>query len=78
MQFLETLHPIILVSQMKLKDVSAKQMLKLMYNTEFSETRLEGVGTGSANFKEFSYGDKKFLEMRTQRKWADIINFHYY
>ena len=47
---------------MRLKDVSAKQMLKLMY-TEFCETRLEGVGIGSANFEEFSYEDKKFLEM---------------
>ena len=47
----------------EIKDVSAKQMLKLMRNTEFSETRLEGVGIGSANFEEFSYEDKKFLEM---------------
>ena len=47
----------------EIKDVSAKQMLKLMYNTDFSETRLEGVGTGSANLEEFSYEDKKFLEM---------------
>ena len=47
----------------EIKDVSAKQMLKLMYNTEFSETRLDGVGIGSANFKEFSYEDKKFLKM---------------
>ena len=39
----------------EIKDVRAKQMLKLMYNTEFSETRLEGVGTGSANLEEFSY-----------------------
>ena len=34
-----------------------------MYNTEFSETRLEAVGIGSANFEEFSYEDKKFLEI---------------
>ena len=47
----------------EIKDVSAKQMLKLIRNTEFSETRLEGVGIGSANFEEFSYEDKKFLEM---------------
>ena len=47
----------------EINDVSAKQMLKLMYNTEFSETRLEGVRTGSANFVELSYDDKKFLEM---------------
>ena len=47
----------------EIKDVSAKQMLKLMYSTEFSETRLEAVGIGSANFEELSYEDKKFLEM---------------
>ena len=47
----------------EIKDVSPKQMLKLMYNTELSETRLEGVGTGSANFEELSHEDKKFLEM---------------
>ena len=44
----------------EIKDVSAKQMLKLMYNTEFSETRLEGIG--SANLEELSYEDK-LLEM---------------
>ena len=37
-------------------------MLKLMCNTKFSKARL-GVGIGSANFKEFSYENKKFLEM---------------
>ena len=36
----------------EIKDVSAKQMLKLMYNTEFRETNLESVGIGSANFEE--------------------------
>ena len=46
-----------------MKDVSAKQMLKLMYNTKFSDTRLDGVSIGSANFKEFSYEDEKFLKM---------------
>ena len=54
----------------EIKDARAKQMLKLMYNTEFSEKRLESVNTGSANFEEFSYEEKKFLEMmdkRTQR-----------
>ena len=34
-----------------------------MFNTEFSETRLKGVGIGSANFEELSYEDNKFLEM---------------
>ena len=47
----------------EIKDVNTKQLLKLMYNTEFSETRLEGVNIGSANFEELSYEDKKFLEM---------------
>ena len=47
----------------EIKDVSAKQMLKLIYNTEFSETSLEGVGIGSANLGELSDEDKKFLEM---------------
>ena len=47
----------------EIKDVSAKQMLKLIYNTEFNETRLEGVGIGSTNFEELPYEDKKFLEM---------------
>ena len=37
-------------------------MLKLMYNTEFSEARLEGVGIGSAKFEELSC-EGKFLEM---------------
>ena len=46
----------------EIKNVSASQMLKLMYNTEFREARLEGVGIGSANFEELSYEDK-FLEM---------------
>ena len=50
----------------EIKDVSAKQMLKLMYSIDFSETRLEGVGIGSANLEEFSYDDKKFLEMMDQ------------
>ena len=47
----------------EIKDVSAKQMLKLMYSTEFSDPRLEGVGIGLANFEKLSYEDKKFLEM---------------
>ena len=50
----------------EIKNFSAKQMLKLMYNTEFSETGLEGVDIGSANFEEFSYEDKKFLEMMNE------------
>ena len=44
----------------EIKDVSAKQMLKLIRNTEFSETRLEGVGIGSANFEEFSLKIRSF------------------
>ena len=51
----------------EIKNVSAKQLLKLMYNTEFSETRLEDVGIGSANFEELSYEDKKFLEMMDEK-----------
>ena len=47
----------------EIKDVNTKQLLKLIYNTEFSETRLEGVAIKSANFEELSYEDKKFLEM---------------
>ena len=47
----------------EIKDVSDKQMLKLMYNTELSKTRLEGAGIGSANFQELFYEDKNFLEM---------------
>ena len=43
--------------------VSAKQMLKLLYNTEFSEIRLESVGIGSADFEELFYEDKKFSEI---------------
>ena len=45
----------------EIKDVSAKKMLKLMYNTEFSEGRLERVGIGSANLEELSYADKKIF-----------------
>ena len=74
MQFLEILHPIILVSQMKLKDVTAKQMLKLMHNTEFSETKLKNVAIGSANFEEFSYEDK-FLEMMDEN--INKVGRHY-
>ena len=64
----------------EIKNFSVKQMLKLMYNTEFSETRLEGVDIGSANFKEFSYEDKKFLEMMNEntKKVDNFINFHYH
>ena len=51
----------------EIKDARAKQMLKLMYNTEFSEKRPESVNTGSANFEEFSYEEKKFLEMMDKR-----------
>ena len=49
--------------QGEIKDLSAKQMLKLIYNTEFSVTRLENVGVGSPNFEELPYQYKKFLEM---------------
>ena len=34
-----------------------------MRNTEFSERRLEAAGSGSANFEELPYEDKKYLEM---------------
>ena len=37
-----------------------------MYNSEFSETRLEGVGIGSANLAELFHEDKKFLEMMNE------------
>ena len=47
----------------EIKDVNTKQLLKLMYNTEFSVASLEGVGIGLDNFEELSYEDKKFLEM---------------
>ena len=59
----------------EIKDVSAKQMLKLMYNTGFSKTRLEGVGTGSADLEEFSYEDKKFLEMMDEN--TKKVDRHY-
>ena len=59
----------------EIKDVSAKQMLKLMYNTEFSETRLEAAGIGSANFEELSYEDKKFLEMMDEN--TEKVGKHY-
>ena len=50
-------------------------MLKLMYNTEFSEARLEGVGFGSANFEELFYEDKKFLEMMDEN--SKKVGKHY-
>ena len=63
----------------EIKDVSAKHMLKLMYNTEFSEARLEGVGIGSANLEELSYENKKFLEMMDENtKKVGNFNFHYH
>ena len=39
----------------EIKDVSAKQMLKLIYNTKFSVARLENVGVGSPNFEKLPY-----------------------
>ena len=50
-------------------------MLKLMYNNEFSETRLEGVGIGSANSEEFCYKDRKFLEMIDEN--TKKVGIHY-
>ena len=38
-------------------------MLKLIYNTKFSVTRLENVGVGSPNFEKLPYLYKKCLEM---------------
>ena len=75
MQFLETLHPIIFVSQIIIKDVSAKQMLKLTY-TEFSDARLESVGISPPNFEELSYEVKMFSEKMDQN--TNTINFHYH
>ena len=61
----------------EIKDVSAKQMLKLIYNTDFSETGLEGGGIGSANLEEFSYEDEMFLEMMDENT-KKVINSHYH
>ena len=52
----------------EIKDVSGKQMLRLLYNTEFSGTKLESVGIGSANFEELLHEDKKFLEIMDENK----------
>ena len=50
----------------EIKNVNIKQLLKLMYNTEFSETRLEAIGIGSVNSEELSHKGKTFLEMMDQ------------
>ena len=60
----------------EIKNVNIKQLLKLMYNTEFSHTRLEAVGIGSVNSEELSHEGKKFLEMMDQntKKWAKALS----
>ena len=59
----------------QVKDISAKQMLTGMYNSDFNESKTETLGHGLINIEEISFEDKKLLKMMDENSMK--VGCHY-